>query len=1031
MARDNSWLRSHCARRRRSKSVRLGRGPITFEPLEVRTLLTATPLGDALTLSTLADPATATVAATEDGALVVFQAEERIGVRQPGNDEEIFVQRLDADGVATGEPILVNGLTRGAQAEPAIAATAEGSFWVVWSGRGAGDRQGVFGQRFAADGTPNGDALRINQVVGGQQSRPAVALAADGTATVVWQGAGDTDAAGIWMQRFAADGSRLGDQVQVNTTTEGIQAYPSVGVDAEGNSVVAWSSRHEDGDAWGVFARRFDADGAAVGDPFAVNATTAGSQHEPVVAMADAGNFAVLWSSFGQDGSGWGVFSQRYDRDGTPIDSELAVNERTEGDQRDVDAVMADSGGFFATWNDQQPNGDGWEVRGRTFEPEGAPTGDDFRVSEANASTSPGNQQFPSVDIDDNGNALVLYSTVAATQRSDVVLGGQRLAVDIGPAENVAPQLANIRDQTASVGDTLVVAVTATDANRNDTLQFSLDDAVSPSSATITQTGENAAEIRWTPTAADRLTTVNFRVFVDDDAGAGDAVQFEVDVVNAIPEIDLNGDAAGIDTSAVFDLASGGVDLLDARLEIEDEDQTTLAGATVRLRPILDGSAEQLVVDVTGTSLTSSGYSPATGVLSLSGVASPSDYVQVLRTLRYENSAGTPNTTQRAVDLSVNDGAADSELATVTIDMNPNNDAPTLAALPDVELLAGSPLWIPLDGFDADGDALTYDVRSTDDFLVTPEVSTGNRSLRIEVENFGEMVFQLFEDRAPRATDQIISLAQDDFYDGIIFHRVIDDFVIQGGDPTGTGTGGSTLGDFDDQFDVDLQHNRTGLLSMAKSFDDTNDSQFFITEGPTRHLDFNHSIFGVLVEGEPVREAISEVAVGTADRPLTDVVMSNVEVFTDTENGAVLLFAPDGVTGTTEIFVTVSDGEGGSTTQSFDVTVVPDTVNGAPFLDDIPTIQANATGTTSVSITAQDVEGDPIVFLDQTSLTAAGQVVPVTAHPDLEYSVDANSGVISVTPRNGLTGTHQITIAVGATAGSASLDYQVVDVQIQ
>jgi cyclophilin family peptidyl-prolyl cis-trans isomerase len=81
--------------------------------------------------------------------------------------------------------------------------------------------------------------------------------------------------------------------------------------------------------------------------------------------------------------------------------------------------------------------------------------------------------------------------------------------------------------------------------------------------------------------------------------------------------------------------------------------------------------------------------------------------------------------------------------------------------------------------------------------------------------------------------------------------------VIQGGDPTGTGSGGSPLGDFDDQFHVDLQHNRTGILSMAKSFDDTNDSQFFITEGAQRHLDFNHSIFGILVEGESVRQSIS------------------------------------------------------------------------------------------------------------------------------------------------------------------------------
>ncbi len=99
------------------------------------------------------------------------------------------------------------------------------------------------------------------------------------------------------------------------------------------------------------------------------------------------------------------------------------------------------------------------------------------------------------------------------------------------------------------------------------------------------------------------------------------------------------------------------------------------------------------------------------------------------------------------------------------------------------------------------------------------------------------MVFELFDQEASRVTNRIKSLVESGFYNKttsgqIIFHRVIDNFVIQAGDPTGTGSGGSSLADFDDQFDVDLQHNRTGVLSYAKSSDDTNDSQFFITEGP-------------------------------------------------------------------------------------------------------------------------------------------------------------------------------------------------------
>ena len=90
---------------------------------------------------------------------------------------------------------------------------------------------------------------------------------------------------------------------------------------------------------------------------------------------------------------------------------------------------------------------------------------------------------------------------------------------------------------------------------------------------------------------------------------------------------------------------------------------------------------------------------------------------------------------------------------------------------------------------------------------------------------------------------------------------------------------------------------------MAKSGDDTNNSQFFITEGPRRHLDFNHSIFGILVEGEAVRERISNVATGPDDRPITDVVMESVESFTDTQNAVLMLKAPEGATGAVDITV--------------------------------------------------------------------------------------------------------------------------------
>jgi cyclophilin family peptidyl-prolyl cis-trans isomerase len=361
---------------------------------------------------------------------------------------------------------------------------------------------------------------------------------------------------------------------------------------------------------------------------------------------------------------------------------------------------------------------------------------------------------------------------------------------------------------------------------------------------------------------------------------------------------------------------------------------------------------------------------------------------------------------------------------------------PGIATIADQTLTAGSPLHIPLNGFDPAGGQLPFTVERSDP-LVSAEVLTGNRSLRMQVDDFGAMTFELFETRTPRATAQIIELAESGFYDGTIFHRVIDNFVIQGGDPTGTGAGGSTLGDFDDQYHVDLQYNRTGLIGMAKTTDDTNDSQFFITEGPIRHLDFNYSIFGVLTEGEDVRAAISDVATDGGGRPLDPVVLHEVEIFEDIENGVLMLSAAEGSSGSATITVTVSDSLGNQASRSFEATVVTDldpSANGNPFLDDIAPVRMEANSTTSFTLTAQDAEGDAVEFLGEDELSAIlfSSQIP-TLPTELVYSVDATTGVVIVTASDNLIGEHQVRVGVrkpGTVGNDSTIDSQLVSITL-
>ena len=153
------------------------------------------------------------------------------------------------------------------------------------------------------------------------------------------------------------------------------------------------------------------------------------------------------------------------------------------------------------------------------------------------------------------------------------------------------------------------------------------------------------------------------------------------------------------------------------------------------------------------------------------------------------------------------------------------------------------------------------------------ETQTDSRnSVAVIATNMGTMEFELYEDKVPITASNFISLANQGFYDGVIFHRIVKGFVIQGGDPTGTGTGGSGK-TIPDEFVPELKHDSLGLLSMANSGPNTGSSQFFITLAPVPHLDGKHSIFGKLIKGEDVLMAIGSVEVGDRDRPLTDVTM--------------------------------------------------------------------------------------------------------------------------------------------------------------
>ena len=143
--------------------------------------------------------------------------------------------------------------------------------------------------------------------------------------------------------------------------------------------------------------------------------------------------------------------------------------------------------------------------------------------------------------------------------------------------------------------------------------------------------------------------------------------------------------------------------------------------------------------------------------------------------------------------------------------------------------------------------------------------------------NHGTFTAEMFEDVAPKTAGNFLKLAREGYYDGIIFHRVIADFMIQGGDPTGTGRGGPGY-HIEDEFAPGLAHTGPGIFSMANAGPNTGGSQFFITLVPTPWLDGKHAIFGKVADGMDVVEKIGKVQTLPGDRPAEDVVMEKVTV---------------------------------------------------------------------------------------------------------------------------------------------------------
>ncbi|HEX8386521.1 MAG TPA: hypothetical protein VF576_10070, partial [Rubricoccaceae bacterium] len=315
------------------------------------------------------------------GSVVAWQTYNDRGLRP-----DVRARWFSAAGVPQGTDVQVNTTTAGDQGLPDVAMDSEGDVVVVWesgngpSGTGAdgqdGDGASVYARRFSA-GVPQGPEFRVNTTTAGDQSAPTVAMDADGDFIVAWM-SDDGSLGGVYAQRYDAAGVPQGGEFRVNTHTTSRQQNPAVAMDADGDLVVAWESQYQDGSGFGIYVQRYSSSGEPSGPTFRANTFTSLSQAEPAVAANADGDFAVVWKSQAQDLSGYGVYAQRYNAAGVPQGGEIRVNTATAGDQQVPSVAMDSYGDLVVTW--QGPGPQGFGVYARAYSGAGAPAGGEVQV---------------------------------------------------------------------------------------------------------------------------------------------------------------------------------------------------------------------------------------------------------------------------------------------------------------------------------------------------------------------------------------------------------------------------------------------------------------------------------------------------------------------------------------------------------------------------------------------------------------------------------------------------------------------------
>lgn len=309
---------------------------------------------------------------------------------------------------------------------PVIATNKSGDSVVVWTDNKNGTKD-IFARRFNSSGMPIGEIFQVNTTNGDDQNLPAVAMNDNREFVVVWTTKGqDGDGLGVYARKYDSNGAYQGNEFKVNSSTSGDQWIPKVAIAPNGGFVIVWQSFGQDGNAYAIVGQRFTNRSINIGYEFIINNMPRGSQEFPDISMDSQGNFIVVWTTnqnqlIGNQpaaNSYRDVYAKKFNRDAIPVGQEFAVS-TTVGEQYYPSVFMNNLNNYLVSWNTKEPNTGYHDIYAR-YVTDSAMSKPAFRVSLNNR---PDPLSEPSIALDTSGNALIVWHTMTENLLGSALYG--------------------------------------------------------------------------------------------------------------------------------------------------------------------------------------------------------------------------------------------------------------------------------------------------------------------------------------------------------------------------------------------------------------------------------------------------------------------------------------------------------------------------------------------------------------------------------------------------------------------------------